>query len=121
MLQSLLLVAGQQAVEQDGHEGSRHDAALTADELDELGGVGEDLGVCTHAVATPSATETMVRVRGVIFSLVMSWMPDTTMEENIMTAAPPRTAWGMMEMSAPSLGMSRRASGRWHRWPVRPG
>ena len=47
----------------------------------------------------------MVRVRGVIFSLVMSWMPDTTMEENIMTAAPPRTAWGMMEMSAPSLGM----------------
>ena len=51
MVQSLLLVAGQQAVEQDGHEGSRHDAALTADELDELGGVGEDLGVCTHAVA----------------------------------------------------------------------
>ena len=32
-------------------------------------------------------------------------MPDTTMEENIMTAAPPRTAWGMMETSAPSLGM----------------
>ena len=36
MVQRLLLIAGQQAVEQDGHEGSRHDAALTADELDEL-------------------------------------------------------------------------------------
>ena len=47
----------------------------------------------------------MVRVRGVIFSLVISWMPLTTMEENIMTAAPPRTACGMMETSAPSLGM----------------
>ena len=51
MRQRLLLVAGQQAVEQDGHEGSRHDAALAADELDELGGVDKDLGVCAHAVA----------------------------------------------------------------------
>ena len=37
---------------------------------------------------------------------VMSWIPLTTMEENIITAAPPRTLWGMMDTSAASFGNS---------------
>ena len=46
----------------------------------------------------------MDRLRPVSGSLVISWIPLITMEENIITAAPPRTAWGMMETSAPNLG-----------------
>ena len=46
----------------------------------------------------------MLRLRGVKGSRVISWMPLTTMEANIMTAAPPRTDCGMMETTAPSFG-----------------
>ena len=46
----------------------------------------------------------MDRLRGVSGSLVISWIPLMTMEENIMTAAPPRTDCGMMETTAPSFG-----------------
>ena len=46
----------------------------------------------------------MLRLRGVRGSRVISWMPLTTMEANMMTAAPPRTDWGMMETTAASLG-----------------
>lgn len=37
-------------------------------------------------------------------SFVISWIPLMMMEENIMTAAPPRTLWGMMEIRAASFG-----------------
>ena len=46
----------------------------------------------------------MLRLRAVSGSRVISWMPLTTMDENMMTAAPPSTACGMMEMTAPSFG-----------------
>ena len=46
----------------------------------------------------------MDMLRGVRGLLVMSWMPLITMEENMMTAAPPSTLWGMMDTSAASLG-----------------
>ena len=86
------------------------------------GVLGKDLGVCTHAVAHAQRHRDDGQGAGSHFSLVMSWMPDTTMEENIMTAALPRTACGMMEMSAPSFGdEAAETSGRWHRWPVRLG
>ena len=42
--------------------------------------------------------------RAVRGSLVMSWIPLITMEENMMTAAPPSTLWGMMDTMAASLG-----------------
>ena len=58
---------------------------------------------------TPSATETIVTFLGDIGHLVISWIPLTTMEENIMTAAPPRTLCGMIEISAASFGNSPHA------------
>ena len=54
--------------------------------------------------AQAQATDTMDMFRPVRGSLVMSWIPLMTMEENMMTAAPPSTLWGMMEMMAASLG-----------------
>ena len=47
----------------------------------------------------------MVRLREVIFSFVISWIPLTTIEENIITAAPPSTDCGMIETIAPSFGI----------------
>ena len=39
----------------------------------------------------PRATDTMVMLLVLTSSLVINWIPLTTMEANIMTAAPPRT------------------------------
>ena len=47
----------------------------------------------------------MVRLRGVISSLVISWIPLITMDENIITAAPPSTDCGIMDTIAPSFGI----------------
>ena len=55
--------------------------------------------------------DTMVTTRLVMPNLVTSLMPDTAMEANIITAAPPRTLWGIMEITAASLGL-RPASTR---------
>ena len=38
---------------------------------------------------TPSATDTIVRFLGVMGPFMISWIPLTTIEENIITAAPP--------------------------------
>ncbi len=54
----------------------------------------------------PMAIETMVTTRLVMPYLVSSLMPETAIEANIITAAPPRTLWGMMEITAASLGDS---------------
>ena len=56
------------------------------------------------------ATETMVIVRAVTGSLVISWMPDMMIDANIMTAAPPRTGWGIIETTAASFGSSPQST-----------
>ena len=46
----------------------------------------------------------MLRLRGVSGSRVISWMPLTTMDANMITAAPPKTDCGMMDTTAPNFG-----------------
>ena len=51
----------------------------------------------------------MVTFLGPTGHLVISWIPLTTIDENIITAAPPRTLCGMIEISAASFGNSPHA------------
>ena len=52
----------------------------------------------------PSATETIVILRADNGSRVINCIPLITIDENMITAAPPNTLWGMIEIKAANFG-----------------